>query len=207
MLTERENLAYFTRTQQRMLSMFMLTLTLRAVMLPADPPPVTLFYSISVVSPGSPRNKPLSPSQLGKQNWLLCPMVPDGCWKASPTFPFMFRSLCTPIIQVQSSLQSTLRSLLEQSISPATSSSHGKLWKTTCWFSLRLNRLTILLIYAPKSWQNLHISEWLLYWAVDNVGKCWNSLYISYVYSTHYSEFFYLVSVLAPPVHRLHYYS
>ena len=36
---------------------------------------------------------------------------------------------------------------------------------------------------------------------------CLNSLYISYVYSTHYHVFFYLVCVSAPLVHRLYYYS
>jgi len=68
----------------------------------------------------------------------------------------------------------TLRSTFEQSISPWTSSSRAKLWKTTCSFSLRLNQLTILLIYAPKSWQIPRISHWLHCWAVDNVGMCWN---------------------------------
>jgi len=175
MLTERETLAHFTSTQQRTLSMFILTLTLLAVMIPEDPPPVTLFYSITVVSPGSQRNKPLSPNLLRKQNSLPCPTVPaifDGFWKASPTIAFMLQSLCTLIIPVQISWLSTLRSTFEQSISPSTSSSRAKLWKTTCSFFLRLNQSTILLIYATKLWQNSPISEWLLYWAVDNVGKC-----------------------------------
>jgi len=47
-----------------------------------DPPPVTLLNSITVVSPSSERNKPLSPNQLPKQNSLPCPTVPaifDGC--------------------------------------------------------------------------------------------------------------------------------
>ena len=210
MLTECETLAYFTRTQQRTLSMFMLMLTLLAVTIPEGPPPVTLFYSITVVSPGSQTNNPLSPNQLRKQNLLPCPMVParfDRFWKASPTFAFMFQSLCTLITPVQISCLSTLQSTFEQSIWPSTSSSRAKPSKTTCSFSLRLNHLTILLIYAPKSWPNPRISEWLHYRAVDNVGKCWNSLYISYVYSTHYRVFFYLVCVLAPLVHRLHYYT
>jgi len=175
MLTERQTLAHFTRRQQRTLSMFILTLTLLAVTIPEDPPPVTLFYSITVVSPGSQRKKRLSPNLLRKQNSLPCPTVPaifDGFWKVSPTFGFMFQSLCTLIIPVQISWLSTLKSTFEQSISRSTSSSRAKLWKTTCSFSLRLNQLTILLIYAPESWQNTPISEWLLYWAVDNVGKC-----------------------------------
>jgi len=75
-VNEQETLAYFTRTQQRTLSMFMLMLTLLAVMIPEDPPPVTLFYSITVVSPSSQRNKPLSPNQLPKQNSWPCPTVP-----------------------------------------------------------------------------------------------------------------------------------
>ena len=52
---------------------------------------------------------------------------------------------------------------IRKSISPSTASSRAKLWKTTCSFFLRLNWLTILLIYPPKSWENPHISEWLLY--------------------------------------------
>jgi len=188
MLTERDTLAYFTRTQQWTLSMFMLMLTLLAVTIPEDPPPVTLFYSITVVSPGSQRNNHQSPNQLPKQNSLPCPTLPaifDGFWKASPTFAFMFQSLCMLIIPVEISWLSTLRSTFEQSISLSTSSSRAKLWKPTCSFSLKLNQLTILLIYAPKSWQNLRISEWLLYWAVDNVGKCWNSfVYFLCIFNT-----------------------
>jgi len=138
MLTERETLAYFTRTQQRTLSMFMLTQTLLAVMIPEDPPVVTLFYSITVVSHGSQRNKPLLPNQLPKQNSLPCRTVPtilDGFCKASPSLAFMFQSLCTLIIPVQISWLPTLRSTFEQSISLSTSSSRATLWKPPCPFS------------------------------------------------------------------------
>ena len=104
MLTERETLAYSTLTLQRTLSMFMLMLTLPVVTTPEDPPPVTLFYSITAVSPGSQRNKPLSLNQQLKQNSLLCHTVLaifDGFSKALLTFASMFQSLCTPITPVQ----------------------------------------------------------------------------------------------------------
>jgi len=68
-------LAYFTRRQQQTLSISMLMLTLLATLTLEDLPPVKLFYSITVVSPGSRRNKPLSPNQLPKQNSLLCSTV------------------------------------------------------------------------------------------------------------------------------------
>ena len=153
----------------------MLTQTLLTVLTPEDPPPVTLFYSITVVSLGFRRNKPVSQNKQLKQNQLLCPTVLaifDGLLRAWPTFIFRYLSLCMQTIPAQISWQSTRRLMFKPNTLPSTTSSPEKLSKTTCSSSLRLNPSTTLPIYVPKSQRNLRISEQLVYWAVDNVGKC-----------------------------------
>jgi len=86
--------------------MFMLTLTLPAILTPADLHPVTLFSSITVASLGFRRNTSLSRNQQWKHNYLPCHMELAtfvGSLKALLTFTSMLQSPCMPIILVQSS--------------------------------------------------------------------------------------------------------
>ena len=137
-----------------MLSMFTLTPTLLDVSTPRDQPPVTLFYLITVVSPGSQRNNSLSQNQLLKQNLLLCltvPAISDGSFRALPISISRLLSLCMRITPVQIFSLLTLKLMFEPNRSLSTLLLLVKSCKTICSFYLRLNREITVPISAPKS--------------------------------------------------------
>jgi len=63
------------------------------------------------------------------------------------------------------------------------------------------------ILFRGRIWHLLRTSMCSVSTLRELTWVCWNSFYISYVYSTHYRVFFYLVCVSAPPLYRLHYYS
>ena len=131
-------------------------LTLLAVSTREDPRLVIFCYSITVVSPGSQRNKPLTENQQLKQNSLVCLMVlaiSNGFIKVLPTFISRYQLPCMQTIPVQIAWQSTPKLMFEPNTSLSTNSSLEKLSKTPCLFSFRLNLLTILPKHAPNSSQ------------------------------------------------------
>ena len=137
-----------------MLSMFTLMPTLLDVSTLVYQPPVTLFYSITVVYHSSRRNNPRSQNHLPKPNlllWLMVPAISDGSLRALPISVSLLLLLWMPITPVHTFSLSTLKLMFEQNTSLSTTLLLVKRCKTIFSLNLRLNRQTTVPISAPKS--------------------------------------------------------